>query len=86
MNNTPPGPTPAGVPIIGQPFTLANLSIPVNAQLTCNCREGGGTLTIVASAPVRCPSCLRVYTVLFNPANGQLQVLTMAPEAPKDPS
>jgi len=71
-----PAPAPAGVPIVGQPFTLAHLSLPMNGQLTCNCGGASAPLVFVASAPVRCPACARHYTVLFNPANGQIQVLT----------
>jgi hypothetical protein len=73
---------PADTPIVGQPFTLANLSIPLNGQLICHCSGAGEPLLFVSSAPVRCPRCARVYTVLFNPATGQINVLTAAEQVP----
>lgn len=74
------------VPLLGQPFTISNLSIPVNALLTCNCGLSENTaLTIIASAPVACPGCQKTYGVTFNPTNGQLQVVVMA-ETEKEPS
>lgn len=81
-------PAPTGGHLLGQPFTLSNLSIPVNGTLTCNCaiaHGGVGTaVPIVVSAPVECPSCHRTYVVQFNPSNGQLMVAMS--EAPKEPS
>jgi hypothetical protein len=73
MNNQAAS-NPAGVPILGQPFTLAHLTLPVNGLLTCNCVVPGVPLHILASAPVTCPGCQKTYLVAFNPQNGQLTV------------
>ena len=66
------------VPILGQPFTLLAFAIPVNVTLACHCSSDTGgapaTVEIVASAPTPCPVCHRVYSVVFNPSTGQLQV------------
>ncbi len=82
--NVAPFPS-AGVPVIGQPFTLANLSIPVTCTLTCNCASPASELQIIASAPVMCPCCAKTYSVAFNPQNGQLAVAVMAADQ-KEPS
>jgi len=60
--------------LIGQPFTLANISIPINGTLTCNCGGPDTVLGVVASAPVTCPCCHKTFVVAFNPQNGQLTV------------
>lgn len=73
---------PNGGHILGQPFTLSNLSIPVNATLACNCTMPPSELQIVASAPTQCPRCRKAYIVVFNPQNGQIQV-AIAAEAPQ---
>lgn len=70
-----PSPTPfERAALVGQPFTLSNLSIPVNATVTCNCLVPGTPLVIVNSAPATCPHCAKFYVVTFNPQNGQLAV------------
>jgi hypothetical protein len=63
-------PPPQGGHVLGQPFTLANLSIPVNCTLTCNC--GAPTRTLPSWRVRRCsvPLCRKVYVVSFNPATG----------------
>ncbi len=80
-----PVPAPNGGHIIGQPFTLSNVSIPVNAMLTCNCLPNGEQLQILASAPAQCPMCQKTYIVALNPQNGQLTV-AIAVTDQKDPS
>lgn len=80
-----PFPTPQGGHIIGQPFALSDLSVPVNVTLTCNCAVPSSVLVIVASAPVKCPACSKTYLVTFNPQTGQLSV-AMATETAKEPS
>lgn len=83
-----PFPTETGAHLLGQPFTISNLSIPINALLHCNCACDSGLppadLPIIASAPVQCPHCLKTYGVTFNPQNGQLQVVVA--EADRIPS
>jgi hypothetical protein len=71
--------------LIGQPFTLANLSMPISGTLTCNCGGPDTALVIVASAPVTCPCCHKTFVVAFNPQNGQLTVAIGHLEE-KDPS
>lgn len=80
-----PAAVPSGGHILGQPFTLSNLSMPVSATFTCNCAQPPSEMTIVNSAPVKCPACARVYVVAFNPQNGQLTV-AVAVEDQKVPS
>lgn len=65
---------PMGGHLIGQPFTITDLSIPVNCLFTCNCQPGNAAMPIVASAPVTCATCAKTYGVVFNPANNQIQV------------
>lgn len=52
-----PAAVPSGGHILGQPFTLSNLSIPVNATFTCNCVQPPSDLQIRSSEPVTCPVC-----------------------------
>lgn len=76
-----PAPAPAGAHILGQPFTLSNISIPVNATLTCNCAQPPSVLAIAAGAAVKCPVCQKTYAVVFNPQNGQIMVAMTAEES-----
>lgn len=71
---------PAGTPIVGQPFTVLRVGIPVNLVLTCNCSMDGPPLEILMSAPTTCPRCRKVYRAFFNPTNGQVQMHVGAPE------
>lgn len=80
---------PNGGHILGQPFSLANMAIPVNAILSCNCLCSGGgaptALQVIASAPVQCPNCQKVYIIALNvPPNSQLSVAMSDPS--KEPS
>jgi signal peptide peptidase SppA len=72
-------PPPQGGHVLGQPFTITDLSIPVNCMFTCNCGDPAlrTALTIVASAPVMCPQCHKAYGVAFNPANNQVMVASI---------
>lgn len=69
-----PFPPLAGGRILGQPFAVSNLSIPVNVTLTCNCALPPSELQVIASAPVQCQACRKTYIVTLNPANGQVLV------------
>jgi len=90
MNGKPPIPfqAPADTPLVGQPFTLLTVGVPMNLTLTCNCGapEARPTLTIVLSAPVTCPQCGRTYSAFFNPQNGQIQMNVGLPQAEQVPS
>ena len=51
---------PAGTPIVGQPFTLLSVGVPMNLTLTCNCPQLDDStprpvLTIALSTAVACP-------------------------------
>jgi hypothetical protein len=82
-NNRPVAfPAPASTPIVGQPFTLLSILIPVSAAITCNCGQSGDTrinttINIVLSAGATCPACHRVWNVAFNPTTNKLE-FTMA--------
>ena len=76
----------ANVPIVGQPFTLVKVEIPVNATLTCNCGGDHTNVEIVASAPTACASCGKTYLPLFNMATGQLQIQISVPKTEGQPS
>ncbi len=79
---------PAATPIVGQPFTFANATVPVTGQLTCNCRIPGAVMPVLASAPVTCPHCGKTYlAVLPLPPGAQVLVLQAAgPAAEQVPS
>jgi hypothetical protein len=79
-----PFPAPNGGFILGQPFTVSNVSIPISAIICCNCAVPPSQLQIVASAPVVCPACQKTYTVALDPKNGQLTVAIAVPDQ-KDP-
>lgn len=86
-----PVPAPQGGHLLGQPFTIANLAIPVNATIACNClcASGGAptVLQVLASAPVQCPSCQKVYVIALNvPPNSQLSVAMSDPSKEQVPS
>lgn len=66
------------VPIVGQPFQVTSIGIPVNATVTCN--ADAEKLTISLSQPVTCPSCGKIYNLIFNPTNGQMQAIVQMPE------
>jgi hypothetical protein len=71
--------------ILGQPFSLSDVTLPVSATLTCNCAQPPSPLSIVASAPAQCPACRKTYVVAFNPQNGQLTI-AIAVESDQVPS
>jgi len=73
------GPNNAGVPIIGQPFTLTMARCVVDAVLTCNCGGAETTVTITASVEAACPSCRRRYVLAFNPTNAKLEIYVNIP-------
>lgn len=77
-NNTPP--PPQGGPLVGQPFRIDNLSVPVNASFTCTCDPTNVAMPIVMSAPVHCEKCQKTYVVAINPLNGQLLVSVTIPD------
>lgn len=81
-----PFPAPQGGHLLGQPFTLSNLSIPVSGLLTCNCGLSDSPTLSLNGQPVQCTGCRKTYIVFVNPQNGQLQVAVTAPEAEKVPS
>lgn len=87
MNNGQPQPSPfERAALIGQPFTVVKYSIPVNAELVCNCVAPAdrATLTIINGAPATCPNCQKTWVVGFNPANGQLMVGQMQADTKAD--
>ncbi len=54
-------PFPAGIPIIGQPFTLKSW-VPI-VNLVCNC-EAHDVVLLVGEAPGACPSCGRGFVII----------------------
>ena len=75
------------VPILGQPFTVLDVTIPVNAKVRCNCGGGADAVVVIlASVAAGCPSCGRLYNVAFNPATGQIVVGVNSLESDKVPS
>ena len=89
MKNGDPIPfaPPANTPIVGQPFTLRSILIPVTASLTCNCGLGDDTtITIVSSAGATCPGCGRVWNVAFNPTTNKLEFSMALPGIEQVPS
>lgn len=83
MDKTSPfsGKMPTGGHVIGQPFTLGNITMPISGTLTCNCAVPFSELAIQNSAPVKCPCCQKTYIVAFNPQNGQIVVAMSHEEA-----
>ncbi len=84
-NNNGQAPTPfkqpPGVPILGQPFQIANLSIPVNCHFTCSHGHAAGEpIPVTLSQPITCPQCRRSYALALNPTNGQVMVLMSEPQ------
>ena len=69
------------IPLVGQPFTVMEIGVPVNVVLRCNCGGDDTVVTIRASTPGPCPSCGKILNALFNPASGQTQFRI---ETPKD--
>ncbi len=78
-------PQPSNVPIIGQPFSLTSISIPVNATGICHCGGPDTTIVVILSTPAACPSCGKIFTIAYNPANQQVAVGMSLPEQ-KEPS
>jgi hypothetical protein len=78
------------VPIVGQPFTITAIAVPVNVTLTCNCGWGdSGVLTnvvILGSVAAMCPGCRKTYNAFLNPQTGQVQFQVSVPQAEQVPS
>jgi hypothetical protein len=72
-------PSAAGAHIVGQPFTVVSLGVPMNMNLTCNCGGPETAVAIVNSVPAACPGCGKVYNAIFNPQNGQIQMSVGVP-------
>lgn len=68
----------SNVPIVGQPFQVTAIGIPMNAAITCN--ADAEKLTINMSQPVTCPSCGKIYNLVFNPVTMQPQAIVQGPE------
>ena len=68
------------VPVIGQPVTITDLSLPVSATLTCRCAADNLPQRSEASAPITCETCGKTYRAFVNPANGTLQITVTPPE------
>jgi len=68
--------------IVGQPFTLIGIGVPVNAILTCNCGapEDVARVEIKMSVGAACQSCRRVYNALFNPQTGKIEFQMTIPK------
>ncbi len=74
------GPVPDRAPLMIHP--LAALVGLLVAKGVLTAAEAAGALQ--ASAP--CPHCRKVYSVFFNPQNGQTQMHVAAPEPEQEPS
>jgi len=89
-NNKAPVPfqAPAGTPLVGQPFTILSVGVPMNLTLTCNCGTAADrpVLVIALSVAVACPHCGKIYNALFNPQNMQIQMQVGLPPAEQVPS
>ena len=85
MGSPIPFQVPTGVKIVGQPFTVTGVAVPMNMTLTCNCGGAETTVTILGSVSAPCPSCGKVYNAIFNPTNNQIQMQIGVP-AEKVPS
>ncbi len=74
--------------LVGQPFTIHTLHLPVSAVLTCNC--GGPAedtkVEITLSEPATCKSCSRQYNVAFNPQKNAVEFMIANPELEKPAS
>lgn len=75
-----------GVPVVGQPFTIASIYCPINATLACNCGGAETTVTIVGSVEAACPSCRRTYNAGFNPVTAKIEFHIRVPNAEQVPS
>lgn len=78
-----PFPQNQNVPVVGQPFQLLTIGIPVTATLTCNCGGPDTAVTIANSVGSACPSCGRTFNAVFNPTNGQVQFQIGVPPTPQ---
>jgi len=82
-NGKPPIPfqAPAGTPLIGQPFSILTVGVPMNMTLTCNCgaADERPVLVVQMSAFAVCPTCRKQYSAFFNPQTGQTHMVINAP-------
>jgi len=76
-----PFPVGAHVPLVGQPFALRSVWVPVHATLDCRCGGDDVVVTIVASQPAACPSCGKMFAVAYNPVAGKLEMQIGVPNA-----
>lgn len=86
MNAPIPFRQSGGEHILGQPFAVLTVWVPVTMTLTCNCGGEDTTVTIAQSTPGACPSCQRKFNAVFNPTNQQIQVQMEAIGPDKEPS
>jgi len=83
-----PFPQAAGLPVVGQPFTIVSTYCPITATLRCNCggAEAETTVSIVNSVAAPCPSCHKSYNLGLNPTDGKIAVHIGVPPAEQVPS
>ncbi len=81
QNKPIPFPMTARTPIVGQPFTLSSVWMPVHAILTCNCGGSDTKVSIVGSVAGQCQSCKKTYNAAFNPTNGKIEMQIGTPTA-----
>ena len=75
-------PFPAGVPIIGQPFTLKNFFVTV--QIVCNC-EAKEPVLLVGNSISQCPGCRRAFQmqeIQANPGGGLQFMIGLVAQQP----
>lgn len=82
----PPILTPPGARLVGQPFSISRVSLPVTMTLHCNCSATPTTIEIVNSAAATCPTCQIEYTATFNPLVGKLDIQAVRPAKDEVPS
>ena len=73
-------PVAQAIPVIGQPFTLEAVSVPMHARIRCNCGGTDALVEIVQSVAAPCPSCGRQFNVTYNPVEQKVNVQMLVPK------
>jgi hypothetical protein len=74
-----PFPQPAGVPIVGQPFSIVSIYCPITATITCHCGGPDTTVSVVLSVAASCPRCHKSYNLALNPTTGKIEMQVGVP-------
>lgn len=73
-----------GAHILGQPFTVTKINVPVTCEVTCNCVPGNTPIPVTLGTLFTCPACGHTFQTGAIPKD--MQVLIARVSEDKVPS